>query len=167
MPGYLRYVSSCFLVTVAVLGIIWLIAWKTWGLQFFSVQSDSMKPVMAKGDLILEVRPAVIKPGDIVTYPSQVNPGETVSHRVTAVGKVEIITKGDNLATADPPIAITGVKGRAIVAFPKAGYLFDQLRKPAGLLIAVYIPALIITALELWRITEYFKYRNYRVIKTT
>src|SRR4051812_15400708 len=100
MSGYLRYMASCLLVTVAVMGIIWLIAWKIWGLQFFSVQSDSMKPVMTKGDLILEVPPATINPGDIVTYPSQINPGETVSHRITSVNKAEIVTRGDNLATA-------------------------------------------------------------------
>lgn len=166
MIGYLRFLSVTLLVSLSLVAAGWLAAWRLAGVRIFSVQSGSMAPVFARGDLLIDLRPAGLHVGDIVSYASQIHPGETVSHRITGIDGGSIITKGDNLPTPDPPVGRQMLRGRAIAALPLAGYALDWLRRPYGLLAVVYLPALIITAGELWRLTGELGYRSYRFTKT-
>lgn len=162
MLNYLKYVLGAMIFAAALAGLGWLIAWRLYDVRLFSVQSASMAPVFNKGDLLIDIRPSHFKPGDIVSYNSQTLPGEIVTHRIIKTSGGYLVTKGDSLKSADPPVPITAIQGKAVAVLPKAGYLFDQLHRPAGLIAIVYAPALAITVTELWLLTGRYKYRTYR-----
>ncbi|HEV7454557.1 MAG TPA: hypothetical protein VGO07_04840, partial [Candidatus Saccharimonadales bacterium] len=83
------------------------------------------------------------------------------THRIIALpvaaNGYRIITKGDANALADPPVRIAAVLGKVQRHVPLAGYAVDIVRKPVGLLLCIYIPALAIMADELRRLTAYYK----------
>lgn len=166
MLGYLKYLLGSIIMAAALAGISWLIAWRVLDARILSVQSGSMAPAFNKGDLLIDIRPAHLKTGDTISYPSLVNPGQIVSHRIIKLSGSTLTTKGDGLAAADPAIPASVVLGRTVTVIPKAGYAFDQLYRPAGLIAMVYAPALIITVTELWLLTGRYGYRPYRFTQT-
>jgi signal peptidase len=131
-----------------------------------SVQTGSMRPVIRRGDAVL-VRPGSsnLEPGDVITYRKADNPAITITHRVvlidTATGR--LITKGDALDAVDPPLVSGQVVGRVVHRLPLAGWILDFIRRPAGLLSVVYVPAAILTAGELHRLARYFDSRRYQL----
>ncbi len=170
MLNFLKYFLAFILISLAVVSSTWLILWKTEGARLFSVQSDSMKPVVNRGDLIIDLRPnlAAVKPGDVVSYYSSKTAGEIVTHRVVINNyqRGYLVTKGDNLTQADPPVPSKMVIGRTLKSIPKLGYVFDKLHTTAGLIGFVYVPAAIICLIELWIITGQYKHRPYQLILT-
>ena len=156
-------VTICLVVLTA---ISFLVLWKTEGMRFYSVQTASMSPLLKPGDLIIAVRPqpASLQIGDIVSYSSSQDPQKTITHRIyqTEFNKGYVVTKGDNLLYADPPVAYSSIKSKAYKALPKLGYGLDFLHKPAGLITAVYFPSLLICAYEIHRLAVRFSYGRYR-----
>jgi signal peptidase len=125
------------------------------------VRSGSMAPAMPIGSLalILPIRPAEVKVGDIIVFqppahPTILNPDVTVSHRVVEVqsdGGLYFTTKGD--ANEDPdifPIPATNVQGKVVFNIPRLGYAVSSLMRYVhtwlGFVFFVCIPTLILVA---------------------
>lgn len=94
-------------------------------LPFVTVVSDSMLPVIHRGDILFVVRPHEYHAGDIVVYRVGVVPYPIV-HRL--IGQEEVDgqmywkIKGDNNPTSDPwLITDDNIVGRAVLNFPLLG----------------------------------------------
>lgn len=85
-----------------------------------SIFSSTMAPTLHPGDLIFIRGVSAAEPieqGDIIVWQDGVQ-GSIVVHRVEEVGsangRTTIITKGDGLATQDPPITSDDVVGKTV-----------------------------------------------------
>jgi signal peptidase I len=163
MLKFLRIAFLCFLMAMVVGSLAGLALWRTQSLRFYSVQTGSMSPVLRPGDLAISVKPNNLQPGDIISYHSSGSAQQIVSHRVTETypAKGYVVTKGDNLAFPDPPVAYSSITGKTVKAVPEAGHVIDFIHKPAGLISLVYLPALAISAYELSRLLSRYSYRSY------
>ncbi len=163
MKRFLKALFYVFLASVVSLSLGGLILWKTQGLRFYSVQTDSMRPALQPGDLAISIKPSRLQSGDIISYRSSSNSQQIVSHRLvqTFPGKGYVITKGDNLTYADPAVPYSSITGKTIKIVPKLGYAVNVLRSPAGLIGLVYLPALALAAYELSRLINLMNSRSY------
>ncbi len=76
---------------------------------------------LSRGDLLLVVKPADLKVGDIVIY--QRSPRDVIIvHRVIEADGDKVITKGDNNPGADQPITRANMQGKVVFAVPVLGY---------------------------------------------
>jgi signal peptidase len=128
-----------------------------------SVQSGSMAPLLHKGDLVAVNRiPArQLAVGDVITY---INPGhkrQTITHRIIALPTMQnggrFVTRGDANALPDTPIPASAVVGKVQRHVPYVGYVSDIVHRPAGLLLCIYTPALMVVAEEFKRLLAYYK----------
>jgi signal peptidase len=142
---------------------MWL--WKAPLLQVLSVQSGSMQPLIHKGDAVI-VDPVMrsagdrgYSVGDIISYRSAQNARLVITHRVQSIDQRSglVTTKGDNNLSADAPIPTEQIIGRVGQHVRGLGYAIDTLRSPFGLVLVIYLPALIAVVLEVRRLTAYFK----------
>lgn len=130
--------------------------------KLLSVASDSMYPALRHGDAVLRTkRVGQLAAGDVVTFRSPiVTMGQTleITHRVIAVDKKRgmVRTKGDHLMTPDSEVAIADITGKIIYAVPKVGLAVDFVRRPAGLMLVLYIPAFGIVWEEIRRLKTYY-----------
>jgi signal peptidase I len=161
------------LMTIAVAALVVLGAGLVYGrithVQFLSVQTGSMVPVLKKGDLVLvtHIPYNQLAVGDVITFRNPNNPRSTLTHRIVALPSAatnfRIVTKGDANAVPDTPIVPGAVMGRVRHHVPHAGIIVDSVRKPLGLLILIYVPALAIIIDEFRRLVAYYKKQVYRV----
>jgi len=123
--------------------------------RLLSVASNSMRPAFRAGDMLVvrPVAPSQLRVGDIVSYRSLANPKIIISHRVVRIARSSdrLITAGDNLPSNDPAIASNRVIGRAWAMAPGLGRLLATIRRPAGLVLFVYVPATLILMGEIWQ----------------
>jgi len=124
------------------------------GLRFFIVQSNSMRPALNSGDMIIvkACKPEDVRVGDIITY--EVDHRAFVTHRVTEIlGALDgglglrFVTKGDanNVRDMDPvePAQLVGkMSGR----LPGLGARLERV--PGQLAIA--LPAMMVLLLLCW-----------------
>ena len=164
----LKLLKMYLQVTIALIvlaSIAGLVLYKTQGLRFYSVQTDSMVPILQPGDLAITTRPDIthLQTGDIISYQSSQQPFKIITHRVYQIdpAKGYIVTKGDKLNYPDPPITAAQLTGKAAVAVPKLGYFLNFLRQPLGLIALIYLPALLITGYELARLMTHFSRQSY------
>ena len=132
-------------------------------IQLLSVQSNSMAPLIRKGDAVVVSRQSLnrLRSGDIISYRSQ--SGVVITHRLLAVdaAKGQLLTKGDANASNDAPVYTQQVIGRADRRLPGVGIMIDRLRMPQALLVAVYIPASLIVWLEFRRLASHYRRPTY------
>ena len=119
------------------------------GFRPFAIQSDSMLPFFAKGDLVIDRAvkdPASLQVGDVITFWTVIN-GERVlnTHRITEVTNNQthyyFTTKGDNNSVEDA----IGVHQKEIVGLylghiPQIGTVIDYLQTGTGFLLVIVIP---------------------------
>lgn len=87
-----------------------------------SVVSDSMEPVLHRGDLLLVTGDENYEIDDIIIFNKPGIP-YTVVHRIVAKTDKGFITKGDNNPVADPGyIMLDEIKGKVRFAIPVLGY---------------------------------------------
>ncbi len=135
-----------------------LLVLKQTGSRALSVQSGSMAPVIKKGDLVVVKSVPHYHVGDIITYTSPSNRNVTVTHRIIALkpnGTLQ--TKGDANHSADHVISKGRIVGQVQHMVPRLGYGIDFVRKPLGLLLIIYIPAVLIIAHEFRLLTGHYK----------
>ncbi len=108
------------------------------------VRSESMKPAVNMGDLIITgpVNGPIngeLKPGMIVTYEySQ----ELVTHRVQLIDGTTLVTKGDAVEDPDSwPVTLSEVEGIYLFKIPYVGYLTSFVQTKFGWFLAIIIPA--------------------------
>lgn len=128
------------------------------GTQWLVVVSNSMKPALSTGDLVV-VRPASpdrIRVGDVVTFQDAQNAQVLVTHRVIAVepaqGRYSFRVKGDNNPIPDPQLVDESrIVGRMILHLPLAGYVVHALQARPALALLTLLPSLLVMALQLAR----------------
>lgn len=140
------------------------------GLEFFSIQTDSMSPFLKAGDLavgrVIKDKSA-LRPGDIITYWTVIN-GERVlnTHRIEAIydggGYLIFGTKGDNNPSADPlTVHESEVVGKYVAKVPSVGKALDYLQTPTGFLIVIVVPVFLFFIYHLVQFFRVlFEYQN-------
>jgi signal peptidase len=153
-------ISSALLIVVAAIG---LAVNQGKGGKLLSVQSGSMVPAINKGDLVQvkNVPDSELAVGDVITYVSQ-DKKTTITHRISGILENDpsgnnIVTKGDANANADKPIEAASVVGRVERTIPYAGYAVDFIKQPLGLILIIYLPALVVIVGEMKRLTAYYR----------
>jgi signal peptidase I len=133
------------------------------GGKLLSVQTGSMTPSIDKGDLVAVTRvpESQLRVGDVITYINPRNAKQTITHRIiampsTANGKTFIV-KGDANQATDPPVKPSSIVGKVGFHAPYLGHALDFVRKPLGLALVIYVPALFIVADELKRLSRYYR----------
>ena len=150
---------ALILLVVAVLGLVLAVnAGPALGHQIIVIRGGSMEPTIGLGSVIdvVPVRPADIRPGDVVTL-KDAN-GTLLSHRVTRVAALPdglyLETKGDSNVTADGALVpASEVVGRVDASMPKLGYLIYLLTLPMGIL-SLFCVALTLL-LGIWLLEEF------------
>lgn len=117
--------------------------------RFFIVASESMKPALRAGDVII-VEPldiTLVNKSDIITFRDHRDPGKIVTHRVMEINKgkgLEITTKGDANTNSDSgSVTAKDIIGRLILRIPYFGKLLDFTFSKSGLIWLVLVPAAI------------------------
>jgi signal peptidase I len=155
--------AAAALAIIAVIGGIWLYVCHV---RLVRVQSDSMRPVFERGDVlvIVSTAPESMRVGDVVSYRSLQNQDVIVTHRLVGLrhdGQIQ--TAGDARGSLDTLVAHSQIVGRAILVVPGAGAWLDRINSPAGLVVAVYIPATAVLVAELWPYLRAGRYGYYRL----
>ncbi|MCD6558158.1 MAG: signal peptidase I [Candidatus Aenigmarchaeota archaeon] len=96
-------------------------------LPIVSVYSDSMLPILHRGDLLLCSNWGEKNKGDVIIY---INPkiGYPIVHRIVSVEENGFITKGDHNARTDQegfgisPVTENQIKGKVLFGVPLLGY---------------------------------------------
>ncbi len=122
----LSYVLVLFLVVVLVLHFVF-------GFQYVVILTDSMKPHINPGDLVVTrpVPPSELHVGDVILYKLEVgNATYRIVHRIVAIrtddaGRLYFVTKGDNRRYPDPwRVYPEQVIGKVILVVPKLGLIW-------------------------------------------
>lgn len=156
-------ISLAVLAGLTLLGLSLPIA----GRKAMSVQTGSMEPGIKAGSLVFvnRVPAATIVTGDVITYINPLNKNQTITHRVVQVletnGSRRFVTKGDANYSPDQPISESHIVGRVDAVLPYAGLGRDFLFTWPGLVLLVYLPALIISIGEIRRLAAYYRSQRY------
>jgi signal peptidase len=142
-------VAIVALLAAVVAGAGW--AWTNHA-RFYAVDSGSMSPTFNTGALVVDlpVTPTTtFHVGDVVTF--HPTPGFTVTHRIAAIGKDGIATKGDANPSRDvgyiQPYLIVG---RVAFSVPYGGYVAVFFQHPVGV---VALLLLLLALLAVWQLT--------------
>ena len=114
------------------------------GYNLYLVRSESMKPAIHMGDLIITgpmngLINGEVKPGTIVTYETS---KELITHRVQSTDGEALVTKGDAVEDADPwPVTLSDVRGIYLFKVPFVGFLTSFIQTKIGWFLAIIIPA--------------------------
>lgn len=103
-----------------------------WGISV--VLSGSMEPALSVNDLVIIAEQSQYNEGDIVVYQDS---SSLVIHRIISIDENKVITQGDANNTADKPIDISLVKGKAVANFSFAGALVRFLKTPVGFILVI------------------------------
>jgi signal peptidase len=156
---YVSYVSSSGNGVPSILGI-----------RMFSIQTDSMYPVLLPGDLIFDTAvddKSELRPGDIITYWTVIN-GERVlnTHTIYEIydgsGYLIFATKGENNTSIDPlTVHESEIVGKYSFRVPGLGKVFDYLQTSTGFLIVVVVPVFLFFVYHLIQFFRVlFEYQN-------
>lgn len=133
------------------------------GVQAYVVQSDSMTPEFAAGDVIFseEVNPEELVAGDIITFISRdsASYGQTITHCIREVttynGELAFITYGIATGVDDgTPAAASDVLGRYAFRIAGLGSFFEFLKSVPGYIVCILLPFLAIIGLQIANIVS-------------
>jgi signal peptidase I len=148
-----------FAVTVALALLIFTRSLHIGGWKALSVQTGSMRPAINPGDLVLVKRVPItsLKAGDVITYINPRNLRQTITHRIVAIHGPQLTVKGDANKAPDPTVFAHMVIGKVEHNVSHLGYIADFVRKPLGLALLIYVPALAIIIDEIKRLAAYYR----------
>ncbi len=117
------------------------------GYKFMYVLTGSMSPSVKAGDMIVTRTVDVkdLKEGDIITFRTVDN--TLITHRILRVNEDgSFITKGDsnNVEDIDLKAHRENIVGRYFFKIPKGGYIIKFIQSPIGLIIFIFIPAIML-----------------------
>lgn len=133
------------------------------GVQAYVVQSDSMTPEFAAGDVIFseEVNPEELVAGDIITFISRdsASYGQTITHCIREVttynGELAFITYGIATGVDDgTPAVASDVLGRYTFRIAGLGSFFEFLKSVPGYIVCILLPFLAIIGLQIANIVS-------------
>ena len=114
------------------------------GYNLYLVRSESMRPAINMGDLIINGPldgpiNGEVKPGTIVTYQYQ---KENITHRVQSIDGKTLVTKGDATEDPDPwSVVMSDVRGIYLFKIPYVGFVTTFVRTKIGWFLTIIIPA--------------------------
>lgn len=118
-----------------------------------SVSTGSMEPAIPAGSLVVvkNVPESSLQIGDVITYASMQDPNVTITHRIVSKDAASsgFVTKGDANNKDDGVVASTRIVGKVVTTAPLLGGIINFMRTIPGLLMMVYVPALILIGSEL------------------
>jgi len=158
--AYLVSALYFLLILVAVLVAITLLPIKN-NYKIYTVMSGSMKPAISVGSIVVVKQVNNYHVGDIITYKNsqQISSNDTTTHRIKAEetsGEYRnFVTKGDanNVEDADK-IFEYQVIGKVYFSVPIVGYIFAYIKTLPGLMLLIFIPAIIIIYEEIKKIKK-------------
>jgi signal peptidase I len=158
MKKIANYFGLTVVIVLMAVAVITLIAAR-FGWRVDVVLSGSMEPQIHVGSMVVS-RPldmGSVNAGDIITFRSPLN-GQFTTHRVISVENSPSLffrTKGDTNEDADPFIVgQQSVVGRVCFNVAYLGYIIQLIRSRLGLLLALYLPGLIIVLMEVRNIWQ-------------
>ena len=104
------------------------------------VLSGSMEPELSENDLVLVRKAGSYDVGDIVVYQDG---GLLVIHRIVSVDGNMVVTQGDANTTADAPIKVSAIKGRAVAHIPFAGAVVRFMKSSAGSVLVLILAVIL------------------------
>lgn len=139
------------------------------GLRMYVVLSDSMSATdFSAGDLIIskEVEPEELVEGDIITFTStnRESMGQTVTHKIRSRttlenGELGFITYGTTNGVDDvTPARAEHVHGKYVGRIPYVGTFCEFLKTPLGYLLCIFVPFLILIALQIKNCAKAFRH---------
>ncbi len=138
----------------------------------FSVQTNSMKPTISKGDYIFVEKcdAETLKVGDIVTYFTIIDGKRVVNtHRIVNVcttgDMIEYQTQGDNKETNPEPDELLLSPGDVIGKFtgtkiPVLGSVIDFLSTQLGFFLVILLPVLLFTIYQIYKLIAVLLYNH-------
>ena len=138
----------------------------------FSVQTNSMKPTISKGDYIFVEKcdAETLKVGDIVTYFTIIDGKRVVNtHRIVNVyttgDMIEYQTQGDNKETNPEPDEMLLSPGDVIGKFtgtkiPVLGSVIDFLSTQLGFFLVILLPVLLFTIYQIYKLIAVLLYNH-------
>ena len=123
-------ISAVLVLIVACLAFIYFSP----GYSLLLVRSESMRPAINMGDLIVTVPVngpvnGEVKPGTIVTYQ---HGKESFTHRVVSVDGETLVTKGDATEDPDPwAVTLSDVEGIYLFKIPYIGFVTSFKIRPS------------------------------------
>jgi len=137
------------------------------GMNFFTICSGSMSPVIPVGSVVVvePVTASEIEVGDIIAYTLPWGQQNTVAHRVIGItpsdGSLGFRTLGDASASPDEyAVPAQDVIGRVRFHVPLLGYLSSFVRTELGFVLLVVTPAILIVSWSGQRVITEVKHRN-------
>ena len=133
--------------------------------SIYTIATGSMVPNINVYDAVINMRVENandLKVGDVITFrsSSSLTPNMTITHRIKAISETEdgeicFITKGDaNNVEDDSCTKHSAVIGKVILRIPGLGHIQRFLASGFGWLMCILIPALIIIARDIMKITR-------------
>ena len=133
------------------------------GIRMFSIQTESMYPVLLPGDLIFDTAvedPGQLRKGDIITYWTVIN-GERVlnTHTIYEIydgdGFLIFETKGEKNTVVDAlSVHESEVVGKYMFRIPSLGKVFDYLQTSTGFLLIIVLPVFLFF---LYHLIQFFR----------
>jgi len=143
--------KHAILLLAAIIVVLFVAIAALSGWQVDTVLSGSMEPAIPVGGVVVicPVSPDEVQAGDVITFRSG---GYLVTHRVTAVvegSPTRFVTRGDANEDVDAvQVEAEDVVGRVCCTLPFLGYLAAFVRTPAGIILTLLVPGVILIALE-------------------
>ncbi|MFC2059969.1 signal peptidase I [Chloroflexota bacterium] len=150
-------ITSVLLLVLGGLAFLYF----TPGYNLLLVRSESMRPTINMGDLII-TGPldgpinGEVKPGAIITFEYKT---ESITHRVQSIDGKALVTKGDATEDPDPwSVTLSDVRGIYMFKVPYVGFVANFVRTKLGWFLTIIIPgALLVLWLAKDIIKEAFK----------
>lgn len=144
-----------FLMIMVALLLATVVVPRVSGGQAYTVLTNSMKPDLPPGTLII-IRPIAagqLAVGDVITYQLESGKPAVVTHRVVSVayeadGEQSVRTRGDNNAAADQkPVRDVQVRGKLWYSIPWVGHVNSWVSgQRRSLILVVVVSGLLIYA---------------------
>ncbi len=133
--------------------------------SIYTIATGSMTPNINQYDAVINMHvddPSKLKVGDVITFisTSQLTQNFTITHRIKAItedeeGNICYVTQGDANNVEDAACAkFNNVIGKVVLRIPGVGYIQRFLASGFGWLLCILIPALLIIARDIMRITR-------------
>ncbi len=133
--------------------------------SIYTIATGSMVPNINVADAVINMRvdnDKDLKVGDVITFRSSslLTPNMTITHRIKAItedeeGNICYVTKGDANPVEDDTCAkAENVIGKVIIRIPGLGRIQQFLASGIGWLFFILIPALVIIARDIMKITR-------------
>lgn len=134
--------SILAVLSLILLGLAFLFF--TPGYNLYLVRSESMKPAINMGDLIItgplnSPLTSAVEPGTIITYDYN---DKLITHRVWSTDDTVINTKGDAVEDPDPwSITLPDIRGIYLFKIPYVGYFTSFVQTKSGWFLTIIMPA--------------------------